>query len=126
MKARRDCAKSVLGWLVICGWQALVASSAYLSGTMILTLVTMNRPEYSATQWQSTLLYWAIMGMAILVNRFSTTSLPVVQIFILALHIFGFFAFLIPMVSVRCSRRLIHVYEPRLRQAEESEEVNLD
>lgn len=93
-------AKSISGWLVICGWQALVASSAYLSANLILTLVTMNNPDYSPTQWQGTLLYWALMALAILVNVYSSSVLGRVQFFLLALHILGFFAFLIPMVSV--------------------------
>ena len=93
---------------MICGWQALVASSAYLSGNLILTLVTMNHPAYSPTQWQGTLLYWTIMGLAILVNLFSSTLLPKFEFFLLALHILGFFAFLIPMVYVCAFRRVNH------------------
>lgn len=85
---------------MICGWQALVASAAYLSGNLILTLITMNNPDYAWTQWQSTLVYWAIMTMAILVNMYSSTLLPKLEFFILALHVLGFFAFLIPMVYV--------------------------
>ncbi|KAL8752072.1 MAG: hypothetical protein Q9184_005860, partial [Pyrenodesmia sp. 2 TL-2023] len=88
----------IMGWLVICGWQALVASSAYLSANLILTLVTMNNPEYSPTQWQGTLLYWALMALAIIVNLYPSIVLPKIQFFFLALHILGFFAFLIPMV----------------------------
>ncbi|KAI4244991.1 MAG: hypothetical protein L6R42_010301, partial [Xanthoria sp. 1 TBL-2021] len=88
----------VTGWLVICGWHALVASSAYLSANLILTLVTMNNPGYSPTQWQGTLLYWALMVLAIIVNLYSSTVLPKLEFFILALHILGFFAFLVPMV----------------------------
>ena len=88
------------GWLVICGWQALVASSAYLSGNLILTLVSMNHSDYTWTAWQSTLLYWALMTLAILVNMYSSTLLPKLEFFILTLHILGFFAFLIPMVYV--------------------------
>ena len=65
----------------------------------------MNHPGYSPTQWQGTLLYWAIMVMAIMVNLFSSTLLPKLEFFILALHILGFFAFLIPMVYVCSSQR---------------------
>ncbi|KAI4210815.1 MAG: hypothetical protein LQ349_009458, partial [Xanthoria aureola] len=88
----------IMGWLVICGWQALVASSAYLSANLILTLVTMNNPGYSPTQWQGTLLYWALMALAIIANLYSSTILPKLEFFFLAVHILGFFAFLIPMV----------------------------
>ena len=64
----------------------------------------MNNPGYSPTQWQGTLLYWALMGLAIIVNLYSSTILPKLEFFILALHILGFFAFLIPMVYVCFSR----------------------
>lgn len=40
------------------------------------------------------------MGMAILGNLYSSTILPKLEFFVLALHILGFFAFLIPMVYV--------------------------
>ena len=62
----------------------------------------MNNPGYSPTQWQGTLLYWVLMGLAILANVFSSTILPKLEFFILVLHILGFFAFLIPLVYV-CS-----------------------
>lgn len=62
----------------------------------------MNNPGYSQTQWQGTLVYWALMAMAIIANLYSSTILPKLELFILALHILGFFAFLIPMVYV-CS-----------------------
>lgn len=94
----------IMGWLVICGWQALVASSAYLSANLILTLVTMNNPGYSPTQWQGTLLYWGLMALAILANVYSSTVLSKIQFFLLALHILGFFAFLIPML-VMCPHK---------------------
>ncbi|KAL8648731.1 MAG: hypothetical protein Q9210_004812 [Variospora velana] len=88
----------IIAWLVICGWQAAVATSAIVSGNMILTLVAMNNPGYSPTQWQGTLVYWALMALAIIVNLYSSTILPKLEFFILSLHILGFFAFLIPMV----------------------------
>ncbi|KAL8669399.1 MAG: hypothetical protein Q9168_006011 [Polycauliona sp. 1 TL-2023] len=88
----------IMGWLVICGWQALVASSAYLCANLILTLVAMNNSGYSPTQWQGTLLYWALMAFAIIVNLYSSTVLPRLDYFFRALHILGFFAFLIPML----------------------------
>lgn len=69
----------------------------------------MNHPAYVWTQWQSTLCYWAIMALAILVNMFSSTLLPKLEFFILALHILGFFAFLIPMVYVSISGNVFWV-----------------
>lgn len=68
----------------------------------------MNNPAYTPTQWQGTLLYWALMGMAILGNLYSSTILPKVEFFVLALHILGFFAFLIPMVYVCSSQEAGH------------------
>ena len=106
-KLRETVLRAITAWLVVCGWQALVASAAYLSGNLILALVTMNNPDYSPTQWQGTLVYWALMALAIVANLFWATILPRIDIFILILHVVGFFAFMIPMVCVCFSRILI-------------------
>ncbi|KAL8807170.1 MAG: hypothetical protein Q9182_000852 [Xanthomendoza sp. 2 TL-2023] len=80
------------GWLVICGWQAILAGSAYLGGNMIISLAQLNYPDYSPALWQGTLVYWCVMAVAILVNTYASKILPKLESFILILHIAGFFA----------------------------------
>ena len=90
----------MIGWIVICGWQAILAGSAYLGGNMILALSGLNHPSYSPALWQGTLVYWGVMSVAILLNTYTSKILPKLESFILILHIGGFFAILIPLVVV--------------------------
>ncbi|KAL8885837.1 MAG: hypothetical protein Q9215_006366 [Flavoplaca cf. flavocitrina] len=93
------------GWLVICGWQAILAGSAYLGGNMIITLARLNHASYEPALWQGTLVYWCVMAVAILVNMYASKILPKLESFTLVLHIGGFFAVLVPLVVV-CIRFL--------------------
>lgn len=88
------------GWLVICGWQAILAGSAYLGGNMILALAQLNYPNYAPELWQGTLVYWGVMAVAILINTAASKILPKIESFVLLLHILGFFAICIPLVHV--------------------------
>lgn len=105
----------VIGWLVICGWQAILAGSAYLGGNMILALAELNHSSYVPALWQGTLVYWGVMLVAILINTSASKILPNLESFILILHLTGFLAVLVPLVSVENSpplallRRLIVV-----------------
>ncbi len=87
-------------WLVICGWQAILAGSGYLGGNMILALAQLNHPSYSPALWQGTLVYWGVMVVAILIIGYASKILPKLESFMLVLHILGFFAILVPLVSV--------------------------
>lgn len=93
----------IMGWLVICGWQAILAGSAYLGGNMILALATLTHANYTPELWQGTLVYWAIMAVSIGINTVFSKVLPKIESFILGLHLGGFLAILIPLVYV--SRR---------------------
>ena len=68
---------------------------------MILALARLNHPGYSPALWQGTMVYWGVMLVAILLNVYTSKILPKLESFILILHILGFFAILIPLVSVR-------------------------
>lgn len=41
------------GWLLVLGWQADLASVAYLGGTIIQGLASLNYPEYEVQRWQA-------------------------------------------------------------------------
>ncbi|KAL6722352.1 hypothetical protein ACLMJK_001459 [Lecanora helva] len=88
----------IMGWLVICGWQAILAGSAYLGGNMVLALAALNHSNYSPKLWEGTMVYWAVMAVAILINTYTSKILPKLESFILILHIMGFFGILIPLV----------------------------
>ena len=69
---------------------------------MIIALAQLNYPAYSPALWQGTLVYWCVMAVAILVNMYASKILPKIESGILVLHIAGFFAILIPLISVSC------------------------
>ena len=89
---------TVLGWLTVAGWQALVASGGYLCGTLIQGLIVLSHPEYVFERWHGTLLFWAVLLVAIFINTVVSSMLPKIEGLILILHVLGFFAVLIPLV----------------------------
>ncbi|KAF1734316.1 Choline transport protein [Beauveria bassiana] len=114
MLAPRRCAKFLsytTGWLAVGGWQGSVASSAFLTGTMIQGMIAMNNVEtYVPQPYQGTLLFWAIMLFAVLINAIVSSALPKFEGLILVLHVLGFFAILIPMVSLGYHGDAQHVF----------------
>ena len=68
-----------------------------MAGTLIQGLIVLNHPSYEPTRWQGTLLTIAISGVAFFFNTWGAKQLPLLEGLILVLHIFGFFAILIPL-----------------------------
>jgi choline transport protein len=87
-------------WLTVTGWQGTVAAGAFLTGTLIQGLIVMTTPSYVPHAWQGTLLCWAIIFLAVFVNTVVSSLLPRFEGFILLLHVFGFFAVLIPLITL--------------------------
>ncbi|KAI1363248.1 putative GABA permease [Xylaria arbuscula] len=87
------------GWLAITGWQALVASGAFVSGTMIQGLVLLTHPEYAAVMknWHGTLLFWAVVVVSYGINTAVGSLLAKFEGLVLVLHILGFFAVILPL-----------------------------
>jgi amino acid transporter len=101
MMAPRSCAKFLnylTGMLTVGGWQGSVASSALLTGNMILGLASLNDNSFEPSLWQGTLLFWAILAFAVFVNTLVSSALPKFEGLILVLHVLGFFAIIIPLV----------------------------
>ena len=86
------------GWLTATGWQALVASGGYLSGTLIQGVIVLNNPQYDPKRWQGTLLLWAVVLVAVFINTVISSLLPMLEGLILIIHVLGFFAIMIPLV----------------------------
>lgn len=102
MLAPRWCSKYlsyITGWLTMAGWQGTSAAAAFLTGTMIQGLVTFTIPSYDAKTWQGTLMLWMCILIAVLINTLVSSMLPKLEGMILILHIIGFFAILITLVS---------------------------
>ncbi|KAF6232482.1 hypothetical protein HO173_009362 [Letharia columbiana] len=58
----------IMGWLVVCGWQAILAGGGYLGGSMIVALIQLNHDDYVPELWHGTLLFWAIIVVAVFIN----------------------------------------------------------
>ena len=98
--APKSCSKFLsylTGWLSVISWQAALAGSAFLGGTMIQGLVSLNRPEYHAERWHGTLILYAILLIALFVNTYLARLLPEIESYVLILHIVGFFCVIIPL-----------------------------
>lgn len=59
-----------------------------------------QHPEYSPTRWQTVLIFYALIILAVFVNTILGRILPQVESFVLVLHILGFIATLIPLVAL--------------------------
>lgn len=103
MLAPRSCAKFlsyVTGWLALTGWQGITSSVGYLMGTTIQGLIALTVPSYSPQPWQGTLLLCASVLLCVLVNGGGSSILPKIEGMILVLHILGFCAFLITLLTL--------------------------
>ncbi|KAI0414962.1 putative GABA permease [Xylaria grammica] len=87
------------GWLAITGWQALIASGGYVTGTMIQGLILLTHPEYAAVMknWHGTLLFWAVVIASYGINTAVGSLLAKFEGLVLVLHILGFFAVILPL-----------------------------
>ncbi|KAJ8123034.1 hypothetical protein ONZ43_g918 [Nemania bipapillata] len=90
------------GWLAITGWQALIASGALVTGTMIQGLILLTHPEYAAVMknWHGTLLLWAVVLISYGINTAVGSLLAKFEGLVLFLHILGFFAVILPLCLI--------------------------
>ncbi|KAG8169214.1 hypothetical protein KVR01_001963 [Diaporthe batatas] len=105
-KSSRKFAGYLIGWLTITGWQSLVASGGFVTGTMIQGLILLNHPEYLSNMqnWHGTMLFWGVVLAAFSINTIFGKLLSRFEGFILILHILGFFAILLPLVFMSKER----------------------
>ncbi|KAI9732398.1 MAG: hypothetical protein M1834_001606 [Cirrosporium novae-zelandiae] len=85
----------IVGWVCVLGWQTGTASTAFIGGTLVQGLLTLNDPSYVAQRWHGTLIVIFISFVAVLFNTVLAKRLPLIEGIILVLHICGFFAIII-------------------------------
>ena len=86
------------GWISVLAWVAATATPAYLGATLLQGLFVLNNPNYVLERWHGTLLYFAVIFIAVFVNVYLIKFLPYLETIILVLHIGLFFAIVIPLV----------------------------
>lgn len=87
------------GWLTLTGWQSLVASGGYVTGTMIQGLILLTHPDYinHMQNWHGTLLFWGVVLFSYAINTAVGSLLARFEGLVLVLHIFGFFGVIFPL-----------------------------
>ncbi|ROV98095.1 hypothetical protein VMCG_06951 [Cytospora schulzeri] len=87
-------------WLTLTGWQALVASGGYVTGTMIQGLILLTHPDYitSMQNWHGTLLFWGVILLGFSINTAMGTLLAKFEGLVLIIHFLGFFAVILPLL----------------------------
>ncbi|KAK5057877.1 hypothetical protein LTR84_011878 [Exophiala bonariae] len=82
------------------GWQSVAASAPFLAGTMIQGLIILNDPTYVPQRWHGTLLYWAVLTIALLINIFGIRILPQLQNASMTLHVVLFIILFVVILAV--------------------------
>ena len=84
--------------MTVITWQALVAGTTYITGTLIQGLLILNYPGYNYHRWHGTLLFYAVLAFSLFVNTYLGRYLPQIESMMLFFHILGFIGILIPLV----------------------------
>ena len=98
----------IMAWIVICGWMAVLAGNGYVFGASMEAVIQLNRPDYTPQRWQGTLMLWAAVLTAVLINTVIGQLLPPIEAFMLIIHVLGFFAVLIPLVYMAPQKSSAH------------------
>lgn len=86
-----------IGWLCTIGWQSGTAIGCFLAATHIQGLIVLNSETYIYERWHGTLLTIAMVLSVAIFNTFLAKHLPLVESFVLYLHLGGFVAILVPL-----------------------------
>lgn len=78
------------GWMSAMAWQAGAASGPFIVGTLLRSLIGLNTGSYHETGWYDTLFVWLIASVVYFGNCYGRSALPVVQNFMLILHVSAF------------------------------------
>ncbi|KAL8801575.1 MAG: hypothetical protein Q9182_004361 [Xanthomendoza sp. 2 TL-2023] len=78
------------GWITMIAWQACLAGSAFLGGTMIQGLLVLNNDNYVPERWHGTLLFYAIILFSLIINTYLARLLPKIEGMVLIIHVAGF------------------------------------
>src|SRR5437763_1519847 len=89
----------IIAWLTALAWIATVAIESLLAGTIVQGLIKLNHPAYDSKPWQGALLTWAVIAVNIFINVVTPDSLPTLELMILAVHLVGFVAIMVTLLS---------------------------
>lgn len=70
---------------------------SFLAGTIAQGLITLGNPNYDPQPWHGTLMVIAVIAFSIIFNTTLAKKLPLVEGFILLIHVVGVFAVVVPL-----------------------------
>ena len=88
----------LLGWLVLTGWLAYAASAIQLTAAIAQGIVILAAPNSSPQPWHVALLTLAGVLVCAFFNTVLLDLLPIIEPFVLVLHVFGFIAIVAPLI----------------------------
>jgi amino acid transporter len=77
---------------------------------MIQGLVVLRYENYHFERWHGTLIYWAILLLAFLVNTVGIRAMPMIENGILVFHVATFFTVLVPLVVLSPHKSAEYVF----------------
>ncbi|PSK38471.1 Choline transport protein [Elsinoe australis] len=86
-----------VGWLTVLGWQSATAGASFAMGSQIQGVLTLDYSSYSPQPWHATGITIIAVTFGALFNTFLAKRLPFIEAIMLFVHIFGFFAIMIPL-----------------------------
>ncbi|KAE8139259.1 amino acid permease-domain-containing protein [Aspergillus pseudotamarii] len=90
----------ITGWWAVLGWQTALAVCVFMTGTMIQDAVILGNSLYKLLSWQGTLVVWATLICALLVNLVGGKLLPRIGSVLLVVYILGFFSIMILLICL--------------------------
>ena len=64
----------------------------------------LSNPSYAPAGWQTAMLAWGVLGIAMFANTVVFRKLPLVEGIIMVVHVFGFFAVVVVLWCVPKSK----------------------
>ena len=83
---------------MVAGWQARVASTAYLDGVLFQNLIELVWPTYVPQRWHGTLLSYGVLLLCVFVNAVLGKALPRIESILLVIYLLCFFGVLVPLL----------------------------
>lgn len=84
-------------WTSTLAWQSGNAIGVFLVGTLIQSIISINKPDYAFPPWHATLLVIGAVSVALAGNILGSKVLPRWQNAIFAVHVLAYFAFIVPI-----------------------------
>ena len=90
-----------VGYLCVLGWHASLAGTCYAAGQQIQAVIVLADANYTIHTWQTALLAWAVVVIAIFFNTVMFRRLPIIEGILMFGHVFGFCAFIVVLWYVQ-------------------------